>query len=102
MDQNIEELLRAKGIDLSKIESSTFDVHLPLEMFDDTTFDPRTPEEWLSFRVCICIYLLSPTPTPQVTHLPIYVIFFRRRIREFHAKHSQGMQPKREIGKIAR
>jgi dynein heavy chain len=50
LEQDIAALLRNEGVDYSKKEFSEF--HLPLEYFDDTSFDPRTPEEWLSFRVC--------------------------------------------------
>ena len=51
MEQNIEDLLQREGVDPVDSFSNMLDSHLPLEYFDDTTFDPRTTEEWLSFRV---------------------------------------------------
>lgn len=46
--QNIEELLKAEGIDYSQpTTTSKYENYLPLEIFDDTEYDPRTPEEWI-------------------------------------------------------
>eukprot|EP01116_Phalansterium_solitarium_P017128 TRINITY_DN413_c0_g1_i5.p1 TRINITY_DN413_c0_g1~~TRINITY_DN413_c0_g1_i5.p1 ORF type:complete len:4163 (-),score=2181.62 TRINITY_DN413_c0_g1_i5:539-13027(-) len=47
MEQNIEQLLQAEGIDYSVVpETPLLHAQLPLEVFDDTTFDPRTNDEW--------------------------------------------------------
>jgi dynein heavy chain len=48
--QNIEELLREQVIDYSKpvTAQNKYENYLPLEIFDDTEFDPRTQQEWMS------------------------------------------------------
>jgi hypothetical protein len=61
LEQNIEDLLLAQGIRYGRSENASngsqdaaqtlFDTYLPLELFDDANFDPRTPQEWLGFRV---------------------------------------------------
>lgn len=52
LEQDIEELLLREGLDYSLMKDSRLDAYLPLEMFDDITYDPRTPEEWQSLGVC--------------------------------------------------
>ncbi|KNC54636.1 dynein heavy chain 2 [Thecamonas trahens ATCC 50062] len=54
--QDLEELLAAQGVDyrLSEAErnaSAAFPSYLPLEPFDDTEFEVRTPREWLELGV---------------------------------------------------
>lgn len=49
LSKNIEEILRDKGIDYSEPKNAQrYESYLPLEAFDDTEYDPRTPEEWMS------------------------------------------------------
>jgi hypothetical protein len=48
--QDIEKLLEEMSV--SMVQNKDFHF-LPLEYFDDTSFDPRTPEEWQSFVVII-------------------------------------------------
>jgi dynein heavy chain len=45
---NIEELLLELGIDYRNPEATQAD-WLPLEPFDDTEYDCRLPEEWISY-----------------------------------------------------
>ncbi|KAL9652089.1 hypothetical protein ABK040_015890 [Willaertia magna] len=51
--QEIEETLRNEGIDYSKpiTAERKYETYLPLEAFDNTDFDPRTPKEWLSLGI---------------------------------------------------
>lgn len=53
MAQDIKDLLEKEGVTLNVIrgEESLFEMNAPLEDFDNYDFDPRTPQEWLSFRV---------------------------------------------------
>ncbi len=75
MEQNIEDLLSVAGINYSlpefqdpdgdsqvTNETALFSNYLPLQTFDDNSYDPRTPQEWLSFRVhnIGCIQILIP------------------------------------------
>ncbi|PRP75973.1 hypothetical protein PROFUN_01689 [Planoprotostelium fungivorum] len=52
MAQDIKQLLESEKITLDAIRgrSSLFEMNAPLEDFDNYDFDPRTPQEWLSFR----------------------------------------------------
>jgi len=44
--QNIQELLKNEGVEFKKTDGNAS--FLPLEMFDNTEFDCRTPAEWIS------------------------------------------------------
>jgi dynein heavy chain len=50
--QDVEQLLRRKGIDYTRYSVATDHrtgkpSHLPLEVFDDTSFESRSPSEWM-------------------------------------------------------
>jgi hypothetical protein len=47
--------LAKEGIDYSQQKDNRLESYLPLEMFDDVTYDPRTPEEWQSLGVTLTI-----------------------------------------------
>mmetsp|Transcript_7015 Transcript_7015/g.26224 ORF Transcript_7015/g.26224 Transcript_7015/m.26224 type:complete len:4128 (-) Transcript_7015:64-12447(-) len=52
LSKDIEQILRENGIDYASVESARrFESYLPLETFDDTEYDPRTPQEWMSLSV---------------------------------------------------
>jgi len=49
---NIEDLLLEQGVDFSTVDGQKlYKGYLPLEAFDDSSFDPREPEEWLAMGI---------------------------------------------------
>ena len=48
--QDTIELLNLAGVDISSLEN-TIDNTLPIDIFDDTSFDCRTPQEWMALGI---------------------------------------------------